>query len=61
VSCVVRTEYVYVTWKKVDGFCGIVVRALGYRSRGPFSISGADRFFKSSERGTWPTQLLEYN
>jgi hypothetical protein len=34
-SCEVRTEFIYVTYKKVDRLCGLVVRVLGYRSRGP--------------------------
>jgi hypothetical protein len=31
-SCEVRTEFIYVTWKKVDRLCGLVVRAPGYRT-----------------------------
>jgi hypothetical protein len=29
---------------EVDRLCGLVVRVLGYRSRGPCSIPGATRF-----------------
>jgi hypothetical protein len=35
VSCEVRTEFIYIMWKKVDRFCGLVVRVPGYISRGP--------------------------
>jgi hypothetical protein len=28
----------------VDRLCGLVVRVLGYRSRGPGPVSGATRF-----------------
>jgi hypothetical protein len=28
----------------IDRLCGLVVRVLGYRSRGPGSIAGATRF-----------------
>jgi hypothetical protein len=31
--------------------CGLVVRAPGYRSRGPGSIPGATRFSEGLERG----------
>jgi hypothetical protein len=34
----------YVMQKKVDRLCGIMVRVLGYRSRGPGSIPVATRF-----------------
>jgi hypothetical protein len=44
VSCEVRTEFMYVTLKKVDLLCDLVVRAPGYRSRGLGSIPGATRF-----------------
>jgi hypothetical protein len=30
VSCEVRTEFIYVKWKKVDRLCGLVVRVSGY-------------------------------
>jgi hypothetical protein len=30
VSCEVRAEFVYVTYKKVDGLCCLVVRVPGY-------------------------------
>jgi hypothetical protein len=40
VSCEVRTEFIYVMYKKVGRLCGLVVRVPGYRSRGPGSISG---------------------
>jgi hypothetical protein len=44
VSCEVRTEFIYVMWKKVDRLCGIVVSVNGYGSRGPGSIPCATRF-----------------
>jgi hypothetical protein len=44
VSFDVRTEFKYVTYKKVDGLCGLVVRVPGYRSRDPGSILGATGF-----------------
>jgi hypothetical protein len=31
VSCEVRTKFMYVTKKKVDRTCGLVVRVPGYR------------------------------
>jgi hypothetical protein len=31
-SCEVRTEFIYVMWKKVDRHCGLVVRVPGYRT-----------------------------
>jgi hypothetical protein len=31
-SCEVRTEFIYVMWKKVDRLCGLVVRVPGYRT-----------------------------
>jgi hypothetical protein len=34
----------------VDHLCGLVVRVLGYRSRGPGSIPGATRFSEGLER-----------
>jgi hypothetical protein len=40
--------------------CGLVVRVLGYRSRGPGSIPGTTRK-KSSVSGTGFTQPREYN
>jgi hypothetical protein len=39
-SCEVRTEFIYVMYKKVDRLCGLVVRVLGYRSGGSGSIPG---------------------
>jgi hypothetical protein len=29
-SCEVRTEFIYVMWKKVERLCGLVVRVPGY-------------------------------
>jgi hypothetical protein len=49
VSCEVRTEFIYVMQKKVDRFCSLVVRVLGYRSRGPGSISSTTRFVSTIE------------
>jgi hypothetical protein len=43
-----------------DRFCGLVVRALGYRSEGAGSIPGTTRK-KSSGSGTGSTQPREYN
>jgi hypothetical protein len=43
-SCEVRTELIYVMYKKVDRLCGLVVRVPGYRYGGPGSIPGATRF-----------------
>jgi hypothetical protein len=34
----------YLTLKKVDRLCGIMVRVPGYRLRDPASIPGATRF-----------------
>jgi hypothetical protein len=31
VSCEVRTEFIYLMWKKVDRLCGLVVRVPGCR------------------------------
>jgi hypothetical protein len=31
-SCEVRTEFIYVMYKKVDHLCGLVVRVLGYKT-----------------------------
>jgi hypothetical protein len=31
-SCEVRTEFIYVMYKKVDRLCGLVVRVPGYRT-----------------------------
>jgi hypothetical protein len=41
VSCEVRTEFIYVMWKRVDRLCIVVP---GYRSRGPGSIPTYTRF-----------------
>jgi hypothetical protein len=30
ICCEVRTEFLYVMWKKVDRLCGLVVRVPGY-------------------------------
>jgi hypothetical protein len=43
-----------------DRLCGLVVKVLGYRSRGPGSIPGTTRK-KSSGSGTGSTQPREYN
>jgi hypothetical protein len=43
-SCEVRTEFIYVIWKKVDRLGGLVVRVPGYRPRGPGTIPGPTRF-----------------
>jgi hypothetical protein len=32
-SCEVRTEFIYVLWKKVDRLCGLVVRVPGYTTQ----------------------------
>jgi hypothetical protein len=42
-----------------DRLCGIVVRAPGYRPRGPGSIPGD--FLRSNGSGTGSTQPREYN
>jgi hypothetical protein len=44
-----------------DRLCGLVVRVLGYRSRGPGSIPGATDSLRSSGSGTESTQPREYN
>jgi hypothetical protein len=31
-SCEVRTEFIYVMWKKVNRLCGLVVRVPRYRT-----------------------------
>jgi hypothetical protein len=49
----------YIMQNKVDRLCGVVVRALGYRSGCPGSIPGSTK--KSSESGTGFTQPREYN
>jgi hypothetical protein len=38
VSCEVRTEFIYVMQKKVDSFCGLVVRVPGYTAE-MYSVS----------------------
>jgi hypothetical protein len=43
-----------------DRLCGLVVRVLGYRSRGPGSIPGTTRKKKSNGSGTGSTQPREY-
>jgi hypothetical protein len=45
VSYEVRTEFIYVMKKKVDRFCGLVVRVPGYRFRGPGSIPDITQIF----------------
>jgi hypothetical protein len=50
-SCEVRTEFIYVMYKKVDRLCGQVVRVPGYRSRGPGSNLCATRF--SEKQWIW--------
>jgi hypothetical protein len=44
-----------------DFLCGLVVRVLGYGSRGPGSIPGTTREKKGSGSGTGPSQPREYN
>jgi hypothetical protein len=44
-----------------DRLCGLVFRVPGCISRGPGSIPGATRFFRSSGFGTGSTQPREYN
>jgi hypothetical protein len=44
-------NWIYVIQKKVDRLCWLVVRVLGYKSRGPFSIPGATRF--SEKQRVW--------
>jgi hypothetical protein len=46
VSCEVRTEFVYIMYKKVDRLCSLVVIVLGYRSGGLGSIPGTTRKIK---------------
>jgi hypothetical protein len=60
VFCEVRTEFIYVMYKKVDRLCGLVVRIPDYRSRDAGSILIAARF-RSSGSGTGSTQPREYN
>jgi hypothetical protein len=48
----------YVMYKKVDRLCGLVVRVLGYRFRGPGSTLPD---FLISVSGTGSTQPREYN
>jgi hypothetical protein len=43
VSCEVRTEFIYVMYKKVDRLYSLVISVPGYRSRGPGSIPGTTR------------------
>jgi hypothetical protein len=49
-----------VLWQ-VDRLCGLVVRVLGYRSRGPGFFAALPDFLRSSGFGTGATQLREYN
>jgi hypothetical protein len=52
VSSEVRTEFIYVMWKKVDRLCGLVVRVSGYRSRGPeFDSRALQKKVVGLERG----------
>jgi hypothetical protein len=44
VFCDIRTEFIYVVYKKVDRLCGLVVRVPGYKYGGLGSIPGATRF-----------------
>jgi hypothetical protein len=44
----------------LDRLCGLVVRVLGYRSRGPSSIPATTKN-KSSGSATGSTQPREYN
>jgi hypothetical protein len=46
---------------KLDRLCGLVVRVLGYRSKGPGFDSRAIPKKKSSESGMGSTQPREYN
>jgi hypothetical protein len=39
-------------WKYRDGFCGLVVRVLGYRAGDPGSIPGTTRFSEKKEKKT---------
>jgi hypothetical protein len=57
-SCEVRTEFIYVKYKKLDRLCGLVVRVLGHRSGGPGSIPGTTKK-KSSGSGTGCIQPRE--
>jgi hypothetical protein len=51
VSCEVRTEFIYVMYKKVERLCGLMVRVAGYRSRGPELFPGLPDFLRSSDSG----------
>jgi hypothetical protein len=44
-----------------DRLCDLVVRVNGYRSRGPGSITGVTRFFRSSGSAMRSTQPREHN
>jgi hypothetical protein len=48
-------------WRLIDRLCGLEVRVLGYRSRGPGFDSRALPKKKSSGSGTGSTQPCEYN
>jgi hypothetical protein len=39
-------------WATLDRLCGLVVKVLGYRSRGPGSIPGTTRFSEKKKRKT---------
>jgi hypothetical protein len=54
----VMSVYPYVSSYE-DRLCGLVVRVLGYRSRGLGSIPGTTK--KNSGSGTGSTQPREYN
>jgi hypothetical protein len=51
--------FIKVWYWRLDRLCGLVVRVLGYRSRGPGSIPGTTK--ESSGSGTGCTQPREYN
>jgi hypothetical protein len=52
---ILRTAFGY------DRLCGLAVRVLGYRSRGPGSISALPGFLISNGSGTESTLPCEYN
>jgi hypothetical protein len=56
----VHSQNIVCMGKTIDRLCGLVVRVIGSRSRGPGSILGTTRK-KSSVSGTGSTQPREYN
>jgi hypothetical protein len=55
-SSEVRTEFVYVVWRKVDRLCGLMVGVPGYRSRGSGSIPSLPDIVRGGGSGAGSAQ-----